>query len=95
MRASTLPQAEPDISGILHEGQLLDIGLIKISLFKIKDLIDAVNSLASDNDLSIRPIPDLPIALAHNDISKIIFAHTQAEKRIRAAAFAAVEMVEA
>ena len=95
MRASTLPQAEPDITGILHDEQLLDIGLIKISLFKIKELIDAVNSLASDNDLSIRSIPDIHLALAHNDLSKIVFAHVQAEKRICAAAFAAAEMATA
>lgn len=87
--------SEPDITGILHDEQLLDIGLIKISLFKIKELIDAVNSLASDNDLSVRQIPDTPLALVHNDLSKIVYAHVQAEKRIRAAAFAAVEMATA
>lgn len=95
MRATTLPQGEPDTTGILHDEQLLDIGLIKISLFKLKEMIDAVNSLASDNGLSIRPIPDTPLALVHNDLSRIVFAHVQAEKRIRTAAFAAVEMVTA
>ena len=95
MRMNTVPQYEPDITGILLDEQLLDIGLIKISLFKIKELIDAVNSLASDNDLLIRPIPDIHLELAHNDISRIVFAHTQAEKRICAAAFAAVELAAA
>lgn len=101
MRKPTLPynkrntNLEPDLTGLLTDYQLEDLGLIKISLFKIKELIDAVNTLASDNDLSIRLIPDLPLELVHNDLSKIVYAHREAEKRICAAAFAAVEMATA
>lgn len=82
---------EPDLTGLLLDDQLHDIGRVKISLFKIKYAIDAVNTLVVSSGLSVRLISDSFINLMHNDISKIAFAHEQAEKRIRTAAFAAVE----
>lgn len=87
--------AEPDTTGILTDEQLIDLGRIKIALWKIEELIISVNNLALDACLPIRAIPTIPLALAENDISIIVYAHEQAESRIRAAAFAAVERMAA
>jgi hypothetical protein len=83
--------AEPDTTGILTDDRLIDLGRIKIGLLKIYDLIESVNALAAAAGLEIRPIPTNPVTLAENDISRIVFAHEQAENRIKQAAFAAVE----
>lgn len=85
----------PDTTGILTDDQLADLGRIKISLWKIKDVIDHVNALAIDTGLPLRLIPAYPIALMSNDISRCAYAHETAEKRIRAAAFEAVERMAA
>lgn len=85
----------PDITGILTDEQFVDLGRIRIGLWKIEELIGIVNSLAADAGLPIRAISTNPIALAENDISRIVYAHEQAEKRIAAAAFAAVERMAA
>ncbi|RFC31632.1 MAG: hypothetical protein DID92_2727745640 [Candidatus Nitrotoga sp. SPKER] len=97
MRANTLPHhkpnsnCEPDLSGLMTDCQLQDVGRVKVSLFKIKDALDAVNTLIIGSGLSIRLIPGSFVDLMCNDISVLAFAHEQAEKRIRAAALATVE----
>lgn len=41
----------PDTIGILTDEQLIDLGRIKIGLWKIKDAIEAVNTVAADSSL--------------------------------------------
>lgn len=91
----TVKQIMPDITGILTDDQLADLGRIKIALWKLEELTDVINALALDADLPLRPIPDVSLALMENDISRIAHAHQQAENRIKQAAFAAVERLAA
>ena len=86
-----LPQPQPDVTGLLNDNQLYEIGRIRFGLDKIKELIERVNALALDTGLQLRPVSELSAVLMANDISRIVYSHGQAEDRIRHAAFKAVE----
>ena len=88
------PHKQPDITGLLTDGQLVDLGRIRLGLDKITELIEIVNSLALDMGLPLRPVSEVSAALMGNDISRLVCAHDQAEQRIRKAAFAAVKKLE-
>ena len=81
----------PSLEGLLDDQQLEQLGRIKIGLYRLKDAIERINALAAETGLPLRPIPDFPLGLMGNDISQLAFSHELAEKRIRAAAFEAVE----
>ena len=83
---------EPDTAGILSYEQIEDLGRIKIGLGKAEEIIETVNALAIETGLPLRLVQIYPLKLLSNDISVLMFAHEAAEKRIRAAAFSALEM---
>jgi len=82
----------PDLTGILTDDQITDLGRIKIGLHKAEELVEHINTLATDTGLPLRLIPIYPLKLTANDIVVLMTAHNAGENRIREAAFAAVEM---
>ena len=82
---------EPSLEGLLTEQQIVDLGRIVLGIYRIQDVIQRINLLAQETGLPLRLIPEYHAALLGNDISQLMFSHDLAEKRIAAAAFAAVE----
>lgn len=80
-----------DTAGILTDEQLAELGRIVVGCHKIDDAIKRINALALHTGFDLRLMPEYHPILMCNDISRIMYAHGQAEKRIRDAAFAAVE----
>lgn len=93
--ASVPVHVEPDITGLLTDDQLCELGRMKAGLFRIRAAIDNLNEAALETGLPLRQIPVFTLGLMSNDISSLAFYHDQAEKRIKAAAFQAVERVAA
>lgn len=92
------PHQAPDASladGLLTCSQIVELGRIRLGLSRIKEAIERINNLAADTGLPLRQVPEYPLALLANDISQLAFAHEQAEKRIKEAAFAAAERLAA
>jgi len=85
-RAPMRYNTQPNYSGFLTDEQIVDLGSLKIGLFKIDDLIERVNTLAADTGLPLREIPTYHPKLMSNDISMLFCAHEQALQRIQAAA---------
>ena len=93
--------AEPSSEGLLTPEELLAVLKLKQFIVRIQDAIDTANheavrsGLARHDGSPLRKIELWPAALLANDLSQVLFAHELAEKRIRAAAFAAVERMAA
>lgn len=85
------PPAEIDLTGLLTPDQLEHIYRLKSYIRKIQDAIDTANHEASrllvlrPDGEPLRRIELWPAALLANDLSMVLFAHEQADKRIAAA----------
>lgn len=86
---------EPSTEGLLTDFQFEELVRICAGLRKIQEAIDRLNGFAADTGLPLRQIPTFTLGQMGNDVSKLFFAHELAEKRIRAAAFEAVERMAA
>lgn len=82
---------EPSTEGLLQPDQVVQLGRVLVGIHRIQDAIERVNRLAQETGLPLRQIPEYHAALMGNDISQLFFSHDLAEKRVAAAAFAAVE----
>jgi hypothetical protein len=82
---------EPSTEGLLPPEALEAICVIDARLYNHRISIELTNQMAADLGLSLRLIPTFPIGLMGNDISKLLYIHEQAEKRIKKAALAATE----
>lgn len=89
--STTYPTDAELTDGLLTDDEFARLGRIKAGLFRIEDAIQRVNALAIETGQPMRLIDTFPVALMGNDISIIVGAHERAEKRIAAAARAAVE----
>lgn len=95
------PNVEPSIEGLLTPEELLLVLKLKQFITRIQDAIDTANHEAARSGLTLhdgtplRKIEMWPAALLANDLSQVMFSHELAEKRIREAAFAAVERLAA
>ena len=79
-----------DTTGLLTEDQLIELGRIVSGCHKLQDTIKRINDAALHTGIPLRLMPEFHPVLMCNDISVLMHAHEQAEKRIREAAFAAV-----
>ena len=87
--------ANRDTSGLLTDYQLVEFGRIKLGIIRLQEHIDKINHAAAQTGVPLRPIQLFPAVLMANDISQLVHAHELAEKRIAAAAFAAVDRMAA
>lgn len=79
--ASETPQN--DYSGLLSDDQILDLGRLKLGLYRIEDMIAAVNGLAADSGFELREIPAYFPKLMLNDISRLVRRHELAEHTLK------------
>lgn len=82
-------QSDPDITGLLSDCQLEDLGLIQLTLIKIREDMTAMNDLIRGSGAPIRLVSTDSLSLVENDISIAARKHEQAENRIKESAFAA------
>jgi len=87
--------SEPSTEGLLTDFQLEEIIRVCAGLNKIQEAIDRLNALVAASGLTLRAVPSFTLGQMGNDVSRLLFAHELAEKRIAAAAFEAVERMAA